>query len=363
MSPSGYPLNCWYVAGLPEEVGGSPLARQVLGLRVVLYRTASGRLAALEDRCAHRQVPLSMGSVVGEHLRCGYHGAEFAPDGRCVCVPGQEQAPDRAQVRSFPVLERYGFIWIWPGEPEQGARAEPCNLFAYVEDGPWGTRNGHIGIGCNYLLVNDNLADVSHTEFVHASTLGSRYARTTRMDGLPLDQQGQHTFESELADGGINFRVRINNTRLAPTFENAYLRIRGAEGCNTLDFQLDFMFRPPGFWIFRPTTLNSGAPLEEGIRFDGLIAVTPETDTSCHYFHKSCQNYAPEDPAETDYWHEQTTIAFLEDKVILEAQQRNLGNGDITDYPHVSFRGDRLGFLARKMIQGLVAAERNGAAG
>lgn len=362
MSDPGFPFNCWYVAALPEEVAARPLARRILGLDLVIYRTESGRVAALEDRCAHRLAPLSMGSVVGEHLRCGYHGAEFAADGRCVCVPGQDQVPERAQVRSFPARERYGFVWVWPGDPELAAQAEPCDLFAYIEHGSWGTQNGYIRIECNFLLVNDNLADVSHTEFVHASTLGSRHARSTRMDGLPLDQQGQHTFESELVDGGIDFRLRMNNTRLAPTFENAFLRARGAEGCNTLDFQLDYMFRAPAFWIFRPTTLKSGAPLEDGIRFDGLIALTPETSTACHYFHKSCQGYAPGDAAETAYWHEQTTVAFLEDKHILEAQQRNLGSGDIPDYPHVSFRGDRLGFLARRMIQNLVAAERSGVA-
>ena len=104
MTDPEFPFNCWYVAALPEELALRPLARKVLGLDLAIYRTSSGRVAALEDRCAHRHAPLSMGSVVGEHLRCGYHGAEFATDGRCVCVPGQDQVPERARGACFRVL-------------------------------------------------------------------------------------------------------------------------------------------------------------------------------------------------------------------------------------------------------------------
>jgi vanillate O-demethylase monooxygenase subunit len=355
-----YPLNCWYVAALPQELGPAPLARRILDRRLVLFRTADGRPAALEDRCVHRLAPLSRGGVAGEHLRCGYHGAEFDIRGHCVLVPGQNEIPSKARVRSYPVLERYGFVWVWMGHPARASDAQPCDIYSYIEQGAWDSRDGYLPMACSYLLVNDNLADVSHTEFVHASTLGSRYARATRQDGVPLEQQGQHTFESRLAGGGIDFRVRFNNTRLAPTFESAFARVHGAEGWNTLDFQLDYLFRPPGFWIFRPTTLRSGAPLEEGLRFDGLIVVTPETATTCHYFHKSCQNYAPENRAETDYWHEQTKIAFLEDAAILQAQQDSIGPGDLADHDFVSFRGDRLGIQARRLIAELIAAESDG---
>lgn len=354
-----YVNSCWYVAGFPSELDGAPLARQMLGQRVVLFRTESGDPAALEDRCAHRHLPLSLGCVSGERLRCGYHGAEFAIDGRCVEVPGQDDVPPGARVRSYPVRERYGFVWVWMGDPARAADSEPCSVFAHIEGGvDWDSLDSYLHIGCDYLLVNDNLADVSHTEFVHASTLGSRYARTTRQDGTPLDQQGGHTFESELVDGGIDFRFRANNTRLAPTFENGFIRVRGRDGWNTLDLQLDFRFRPPGFWIFRPTTMRSGETVDQGLGFDSFIAVTPETARSCHYFHRCSQQYAPDERAETQYWFDQASMAFNEDKVVLEAQQNVLGDRDIRDLPHVSFRGDRLAFQARKIIDRLVAAER-----
>ncbi|OGT85162.1 MAG: hypothetical protein A3H91_05325 [Gammaproteobacteria bacterium RIFCSPLOWO2_02_FULL_61_13] len=343
---------------MPEEVAAAPLARRILDHGLVLFRTGTGRLVALADRCAHRLAPLSVGCVAGEHLRCGYHGAEFAADGRCVVVPGQGDIPQGARVRSFPILERYGFIWVWMGEPGLSSLSQPCGIFGYLEQGDWSTRDGYIPIACNYLLVNDNLADVSHTEFVHATTLGSPNARATRKDGMPLEQQGQHTFQAELRDGGIDFCIRFSNTRVAQVFETAYARVRGRDGWDTLDFRLEFVFRPPGFWIFRPITMRSGAAPEQGVQLDAFIVVTPATATTCHYFHKSCQAYAPRDAEETDYWHEQTGIAFREDKAILEAQQRNMGAGDLRDFPHVSFQGDRLGFQARRLIADLVAAER-----
>ncbi len=355
------PLNCWYVAAMPGELVPGPLARRIVGIDVVLFRTAEGRIGALEDRCSHRLVPLSRGCLLGNRLRCGYHGAEFDVDGQCVGVPGQAEIPPRSRVRSFPVRECHGFVWIWPGDPALAGGAEPCGIYDYIGYGDWDTRDGYMHIACNYLLVNDNLADVSHTEFVHASTLGSPNARATRQDGVPVAMQGQHTFESEVGEDGIDFRIRFRNTRLARVFESAFARVHGREGWDTLDFQLDFVFRPPGFWIFRPITMHNGCPPEQGLRFDAFIVVTPESGTTCHYFHKSCQSYAPEDPRETDYWHEQTSIAFREDKDILEAQQQRLGDFDLRDFPHVSFQGDRLGFLARRMIDELVDAERHGA--
>ena len=345
-----YPLNHWYVAAHSGDIGNSPVTRRLLDRQLVLFRTESGRAVALEDRCIHRLLPLSRGRVVEEHLQCGYHGALFDADGHCVGVPGQSEIPPRAQVRSYPVRERHGFVWTWMGDDVLSQPAAlPC-LFDYIEDASWSILDGYLHIGCSFLLVNDNLADISHTEFVHATTLGGRHVRATRLDGVPVGQQGQHTFESELVDGGMDFRFRATRTRIAPTFENGFVRIHGSDGWDSLDFQLDFLFRPPGLWIFRPTTMRPGATLEEGLRVDGIIAITPETATSCHYFHKTCQSYAQGDAAETAYWHDQFGKAFVEDKTILEAQQGSIGTADLQDYPHVSFQGDRLSFMVRRMV-------------
>jgi phenylpropionate dioxygenase-like ring-hydroxylating dioxygenase large terminal subunit len=98
----------WYVAARAVEVTRQPLARTLLDEPVVLYRGEDGTAVALEDRCCHRHLPLSMGKLEGDRLRCGYHGLLFAPDGRCVEIPGQASATSGCGSgwarRSAPIL-------------------------------------------------------------------------------------------------------------------------------------------------------------------------------------------------------------------------------------------------------------------
>ncbi|OGT80651.1 MAG: hypothetical protein A3H91_15260 [Gammaproteobacteria bacterium RIFCSPLOWO2_02_FULL_61_13] len=351
-----YPHNVWYVAALAREISATPLARRILGERLVLFRTASGNPVALADRCPHRQLPLSRGRVLGEHIQCGYHGAQFDAAGRCRLVPGQSEIPDHAAVRSCPVRERHGFIWIWMGDADLAAAADPAPICSFLDRGNWGTLDAYIHIACNYELINDNLADITHTEFVHPTTLGNESMRAARGELAP-ESSSIPRFEANLVDGGMNFRLSLTGTRPAPSFENAYRRVRGLKAGLALDFQLEFSFRAPAFWLFSPTAMKSGTPAAEGVSTSGLILITPEDRTSSHYFHKICQSYAPEVEAETRYWLDETCRAFDEDKVVLEAQQRNLecDAGDAS--APVSFRGDWMGFQVRKLVRAMLAAE------
>ncbi|RYD91560.1 MAG: aromatic ring-hydroxylating dioxygenase subunit alpha, partial [Sphingomonadales bacterium] len=114
--------NAWYVAAWVQDLAdGKPLAMTILDEPIVLYRTATGRVVALEDRCVHRLAPLSLGRCEGDNLRCMYHGLLFDPDGKCVEIPGQEMIPAKARVRAYPVVERHSWLWVWMGDP---ARAD-----------------------------------------------------------------------------------------------------------------------------------------------------------------------------------------------------------------------------------------------
>ncbi|MGH3151380.1 MAG: Rieske 2Fe-2S domain-containing protein, partial [Streptosporangiaceae bacterium] len=153
-----YPLNCWYVVGTSDEVGRTLLARQVLGRRLLLFRTGAGRVSVLDDRCPHRAAPLSMGSLDGDEVVCAYHGFAYAADGQCVRVPSQRHVPYGAQVRSYPVAERPPFIWLWPGNPALSRGAEPPDLPPLREDG-WAVLGGSLEMAVNYLLLHDNALD------------------------------------------------------------------------------------------------------------------------------------------------------------------------------------------------------------
>ena len=116
-----FPKNGWYAAIWSKDLTGKPVGRTFLGEAVVLFRGTNGRPGALEDRCCHRAAPLSLGTVEGDHLRCGYHGLTFDTKGQCISVPGQDTVPSGARVRAYPVAERYNVVWIWMGDP---ARAD-----------------------------------------------------------------------------------------------------------------------------------------------------------------------------------------------------------------------------------------------
>jgi vanillate O-demethylase monooxygenase subunit len=164
--------NAWYVAAYDVELAGGPLARTILGDRVVLYRQQDGRCVALQDACAHRLGMLSAGRITERGLRCPYHGFTYDQDGRCVFAPGESKVPHLAVVRSYPVTEWHGLIWIWTGEPAL-AQTQPLPVCLEPYFGPgWVHARGYHHVAGYYELLADNLFDASHADFVHDGILG-----------------------------------------------------------------------------------------------------------------------------------------------------------------------------------------------
>ena len=130
--------NAWYVAAEAGEVRQSrPFARTLLEEPVVLYRQRNGAVVAMEDRCPHRYYPLSLGEVVGDNLRCGYHGLTIDGEGNCVRAPNQDGTP-HCPLRTYPVEERFGLVWLWMGDPSRAsADAIPGHLFQWNDDPEW----------------------------------------------------------------------------------------------------------------------------------------------------------------------------------------------------------------------------------
>jgi vanillate O-demethylase monooxygenase subunit len=164
--------NAWYVAAQADEVGRTPLGRILLGEPVVLFRKEDGSAVALEDRCCHRRAPLHKGKILGDLLQCGYHGFTFDATGACVRIPGQDRVPPSVGVKAYPLVEQHGFLWIWMGER---AKADPALIpdFHRNRDPGWKAVGSRLPIAANYLLVVENLIDLSHVGFVHAKTIGT----------------------------------------------------------------------------------------------------------------------------------------------------------------------------------------------
>ncbi|MBS0472315.1 MAG: aromatic ring-hydroxylating dioxygenase subunit alpha [Proteobacteria bacterium] len=162
----------WYPLAWSEEVApGKAVARRFAGDPIVLFRGKGGRVFALEDRCAHRQVPLSLGVVEGDTLRCGYHGWAYSNGGKCIDVPylGRERLPNG--VRAYPVHEVDGLIFIFPGDASLAAARAPAALGSKA-NGAYKTRQLNREVACHYTFMHENLFDMNH-QFLHRSLMGT----------------------------------------------------------------------------------------------------------------------------------------------------------------------------------------------
>jgi phenylpropionate dioxygenase-like ring-hydroxylating dioxygenase large terminal subunit len=164
--------NCWYAAGFSEELGREFLARTFLDEAIVMFRLEDGTPVALENRCAHRRVPLSMGKLVGDVLECGYHGLRYDCSGACVHIPGQKKIPKGTGVRGYPVIERHRYVWIWMGDPDAADEAL-LPEYQMLDDPALGVSNIQFHMDTNVQLIVDNLMDLSHLAYVHGTTTGS----------------------------------------------------------------------------------------------------------------------------------------------------------------------------------------------
>jgi phenylpropionate dioxygenase-like ring-hydroxylating dioxygenase large terminal subunit len=167
----------WYPLAWSHEVKrGKAHGVTFAGEPIVLVRTESGVTFALEDRCAHRQVPLHGGVVEGENIRCCYHGWTYDCSGRCVDIPylGRERLPNG--VRSYPCREEQGLIFVFPGNPAL-AEERPLPPLASLGDKAYKTRRFGREVKCHYSFMHENLMDMNH-QFLHRKQMGQMRARS-----------------------------------------------------------------------------------------------------------------------------------------------------------------------------------------
>lgn len=164
-----YPRNAWYVLATSGEVGGDgggrPLGRRAVDTSVVLWRTGDGTPVALEDRCAHRPYPLSLGRVEGDTIVSGYTGFVYRADGVCVRVPTQPHVPIGARVRAFPVHDDGSFVWVWTGDPARAALRPPPRT-PWLADPGWASSGDTLDTAADVLLLHENFADITHVAVV-----------------------------------------------------------------------------------------------------------------------------------------------------------------------------------------------------
>ena len=334
--------NHWYAAAWSEEIGIAPLARRILDRPVALFRTASGKAAALDDCCPHRMVPLSRGRVEGETLRCGYHGLRFDCSGKCVEVPGQVNIPPRAKVLSHPVVERWKLAWIWMGEP---ALADPALIppLPWLDSPDWTDAHGTITYECNYVLLLDNLIDLSHTTFVHQSTIGTEDVAKT-----PIKTTGDARH--------VRVERYMNDTE--PSI--MYKRAGGFTG--KVDRWQKIEYTPPTNIIIDAGAVKAGTGDKKGGIDTRIInMITPQTAKSTFHFWAFARDFKLDDPAVTQYLAEAINITFHEDKALIDEQQRNVDAR--AQQRMLDNNADAGVVLVRRIVERLLAEEASRSAG
>ncbi|MDT8844012.1 MULTISPECIES: aromatic ring-hydroxylating dioxygenase subunit alpha [Burkholderiaceae] len=303
--------NAWYVAAWDKEVMQSLLPVTILDEPIVLYRKADGTPVALEDACPHRKLPLSMGRLIGDDLECGYHGLTFDCSGACVKAPGSPRIPAGAQVRSYPLAERYGLVWIWMGDAQA---ADPDAIVQIEEWGnpAWGVNRGDaMTVDCHYLYVTDNLLDPSHVAWVHRSSFGNAACETE-----PL--------KTVVAENGVTVSRWMRDVEVAPFYAKF---VKFAGNC---DRKQHYEVRFPSHAIIKAIFTPAGTGGDDTPQHANVFVMnsynfmTPVDDSHTRYYWFQTRNFDPDNAGVSRQFDEDVRHAFEEDRVILTAVHKGM---------------------------------------
>ena len=348
-----YLQNAWYAAAHADELASGPLSRTLLDQKIVIFRDDQGEPAMISNLCPHRFAPLSEGKLIDGVLECPYHGLRFNRDGKCVLNP---HTPNRgplpaADIRAWPVLERYGMIWFWPGDAD---KADPDLLprIAFLEQPEeYSYVRGMLHVRGHYELVVDNLLDLSHAAFIHPQFNGGAY---TSEQLLKATKQRLERHERHL----VNHRLRSG---LGPP--SAHVRLFGLNPDVPVHTDTTMTWHPPALLDFAVGSWLMDQEREEGVHIPQLHVITPETELTSHYFFVNGRNRR-QGEAEVD----QALLAFFDlafgqqDEPMIEMVQRNMGAvTDIMELKPILLPTDAAPVSARRILATLIAKEQEDA--
>lgn len=169
--------NFWYACEFSAAVTNKPKQVLILNQRFVLYRNSRGKVIALQDICPHRGAALSAGKVKNNCIACPYHGWKFQEDGSCVEIPANPSGasiPKKARVASYPVQEKYGFIWMFYGDLPEAERP-PIPPLPEFDDPTKRPIYFEYKVKANYTRTVENDMDLSHVYLIHKNTFGNQF--------------------------------------------------------------------------------------------------------------------------------------------------------------------------------------------
>lgn len=303
--------EAWYVFGWVKDLTEAcrPLGRVIIGEPVVVWRDDDGDLHAMEDRCPHRHAPLSLGRVEGKTLQCMYHGLTLGADGRCLAMP-LLKTPPAVSVKTYPIVERHGWLWIWMGQADTADDTLIPEAFDVADPKvPMGTNS--IEYDAHYQLVHDNLCDLSHVDFVHRTTL-------------------KVATGADWSDSAPRVRAMGRAVRFERWFENA---VMPNDPGMSVDVWSTYDFVIPGIFIMRGARYPAGTAaqfsgkepfgVEPIVRNIEQQAVTPIShERTAYHYATGLIGRSDEITAKLAERMDVIMATFEEDRLMIEAQQR-----------------------------------------
>jgi vanillate O-demethylase monooxygenase subunit len=333
----GVPSEAWYMAGWSHEMGERLLRRRLLGRAVLLYRLTDRSVTALDDRCPHRFAPLSLGTRNGDEVSCAYHGLTFDGSGACVRNPFGPP-PKGAKVRRWPVKERDGIVWLWPGDPAKADETPLPDFSILHRDQPAPPICGLMPMAANYQFGTDNLMDLSHIEFVHRGSFAGR--------GVIF--AGKHEV---IQDGD----VLHSNWWMPDVPAPAHTYGIYPPDMRT-DHWLDMRWQAPATMLLEIGATPAGRPRADGVIVHQAHILTPETADTSHYFWATTRAGGPVSEEGDAMLRALMSQAFAEeDKAIIEAAFANLDGEDFWAARPVFLGVDAAGTRARRLLQTMIS--------
>jgi vanillate O-demethylase monooxygenase subunit len=336
-----YLKNTWYVAAWAHEVAADrPFPRKLFGEAVVFFRRRDGSVAAIADYCPHRFAPLHRGRLMDDTLECGYHGLRFDGTGACVHNPhGSGIIPAGCEVRGYPVVERHGIVWIWPGDADKADAAAIAD-FAYLDSPGRKTVFGLAHVKANYELISDNLMDASHTQYVHMDLLGTDTFARSRHEVL---QDGPAVHSNYLIPATV-----------IPAAYEAYF----PDPSVRVDYSVNFRWLPPSLVRNSVSLIPVDQGAEHGVLRTGSHFMTPETAMTTHYFFSHTRNFSLDDEEvdERIRWWQKTGLTE-QDGGMIEAVQRVMGTPELDALKPLLLSIDSAAVRVRRMLSRLIDAE------
>ncbi|MBE9035037.1 aromatic ring-hydroxylating dioxygenase subunit alpha [aff. Roholtiella sp. LEGE 12411] len=319
--------NFWYACELSSAITSKPKRVTMLNQEFVLYRNSQKEVVALNDVCPHRGAALSNGWVEDDCIRCPYHGWKYQADGTCIKIPANQPGvpiPKRARIDTYPVQEKYGFVWLFWGDIPEKERPPLPSLPEFGAPG-WRAVYGQLHWNTHYTRVLENAIDISHVPFIHVNSIGSGIA----------DQPRIEEYDVSIGEWSGSATVTASQSNKTKGFWKTILSKQGSRPLSvTLSFYMPNISRLEfGFSIghFRIILFIIHVPIDDRTTMSKWIVL---------------RNFITVPLADGDA-RKRALKTMLEDKPIIESQNPKIIPNDLTSELHAP--SDNLSIAYRKL--------------